>query len=108
MLCIATTPGSAVESNDSMVCMIGGAGNWPSKTARTKSMPAIDAMTSVGVTPYSILAAVLSSMGVCPAARFMMMDIILNGERLSQRLTPHDWLSCPDLIRAFIALQRMD
>src|SRR6266576_5492741 len=62
MLCITTTPGSAVESNGSMFCMIGGAGNLPSKMARTKSMPGIEAMTSVGVTPYSIGAAVLSSM----------------------------------------------
>ena len=54
MLCITTTPGSAVESNGSTVCMIGGAGNLPSKMARTKSMPAIAAMTSGGVTPYSI------------------------------------------------------
>src|SRR3981189_2817194 len=64
MLCITTTPGSAVESKGSTVCMIGGAGNLPSKMARTKSMPAIDAMTSVGVTPYWILAEVLLSMRI--------------------------------------------
>ena len=43
--------------------MIGGAGSLPSKMARTKSIPAIDAITSVGVTPYSSLGAVWSSMG---------------------------------------------
>src|ERR1700688_2843786 len=64
MECMTTTPGSAVESKGSMVCMIGGAGNFPSKIARTKSTPAIDAMTSVGVTPYSTLG--LSSIGANP------------------------------------------
>ena len=54
-VCITTAPGSAVKSKGSMVCMIGGAGKVPSKIARTKSTPAIDAMTSVGVTPYSTL-----------------------------------------------------
>src|SRR5436190_15350150 len=43
--------------------MIGGAGNLPSKMARTKSRPDIDAITCVGVTPYSTSGtAVLSSM----------------------------------------------
>jgi len=56
MECITTTPGSAVESNGSMVCMIGGAGSRPSKMPRTKSIPAMPAITSGGVTPYSILA----------------------------------------------------
>ncbi len=74
MLCITTTPGSAVESKGSMVCMIGGAGNFPSKIARTKSMPAIEAMTSVGVTPYSTLGAGLSSMG---KFLLMMTNVIL-------------------------------
>jgi hypothetical protein len=60
---VHTTPGSTVESNGSMVCMIGGAGNLPSKMSRTKSMPAIDAMTSVGVTPYSTAGADEASMG---------------------------------------------
>ncbi len=68
MLWNTTTPGSAVESNGSMVCMIGGDGSLPSKMARTKSMPAIEAITSVGVTPYSTLGAVWSSMGCVPAA----------------------------------------
>ena len=67
MLCITTTPGSAVQSNGSMVCMIGGAGSLPSKMARTKSMPAIEAMTSVGVTPYSTFGAVWSFMAAVPA-----------------------------------------
>ena len=43
-----------VESNGSTVCMIGGDGSLPSKMLRTKSRPDIDAMTSSGVTPYSI------------------------------------------------------
>jgi len=38
-----------------MFCMIGGAGNLPPNIARRKSIPAIDAMTSDGVTPYSTL-----------------------------------------------------
>ena len=43
--------------------MIGGAGNLPSKMARTKSRPDIDAITCVGVTPYSTVgAAILSPM----------------------------------------------
>ena len=58
MLWITTTPGSAVESKGSMVCMIGGVGNSPANMARTKSMPAIDAATSGGVTPYSEVGAV--------------------------------------------------
>jgi len=61
-----TTPGSAVESNGSTFCMIGGAGNFPSKMARTKSRPDIDAITLVGVTPYSTLGAGASAMeGSC-------------------------------------------
>src|SRR3954471_8683641 len=52
MLWTTTRAGSALESNGSMVCMIGGAGKLPSKMARTKSSPAIEAMTSGGVTPY--------------------------------------------------------
>jgi hypothetical protein len=55
-----------VESNGSTVCMIGGAGNLPSKMARTKSRPAIDATTSGGVTPYSMLGAAWSCMGLVP------------------------------------------
>ena len=39
MLWITTTPGSAVQSNGSTVCMIGGSGSLPAKIARTKSMP---------------------------------------------------------------------
>ena len=74
MLWITTTPGSAVQSNGSTVCMIGGSGNWPANMARTKSMPDIDAMTSVGVTPNSSLRAGWSSMDKYP--RFMMMVII--------------------------------
>jgi hypothetical protein len=46
-----------VESNGSTFCMIGGAGNLPSKMARTKSRPDIDAITCVGVTPYSTVGA---------------------------------------------------
>jgi hypothetical protein len=34
--------------------MIGGSGNRLAKIARTKSSPDIDAMTSMGTTPYSI------------------------------------------------------
>src|SRR3954451_5352450 len=52
MLWTTTRPGSALESNGSMVCMIGGAGKLPAKMARTKKSPAIEAMTSGGVTPY--------------------------------------------------------
>src|SRR3984885_16208549 len=36
-----------------MFCMIGGAGSFPANMARRKSIPAIEAITSVGVTPYS-------------------------------------------------------
>ena len=61
-------------SNGSILCMIGGAGNLPSKMARTKSRPDIDAITSVGVTPYSILGAGVVSMG---QFLFKMMIIIL-------------------------------
>ena len=53
MLWITTTPGSAVQSNGSTVCMIGGSGSLPAKMARTKSIPGIAAMISVGVTPNS-------------------------------------------------------
>ena len=45
-----------------MVCMIGGAGKLPSKMPRTKSIPAMPAMTSGGVTPYMTLEADLSAM----------------------------------------------
>src|ERR1700738_2024678 len=67
MLWNTTTPGSAVQSKGSTVCMIGGVGSLPSKVARTKSMPAIDAMISGGVTPYSILREDGASMGKGPA-----------------------------------------
>ena len=63
MLWITTTPGSAVQSNGSTVCMIGGSGSLPAKMARTKSIPAMSAITSVGVTPYSVLRAEVSFMG---------------------------------------------
>src|SRR4051812_25309070 len=53
MLLITTRPGSAVHSNGSIVCMIGGDGNLPAKMARTKSRPDIAAITAVGVTPNS-------------------------------------------------------
>ena len=66
MLWNTTTPGSAVESKGSTVCMIGGAGNLAAKMARTKSMPGIEATTSGGVTPYWTLAADVSSMKMCP------------------------------------------
>jgi hypothetical protein len=56
-------PFSAVESNGSTFCMIGGEGSLPSKMARTKSSPDIAAITCVGVTPYSILALAGSSIG---------------------------------------------
>ena len=60
-----------------MVCMIGGAGSLPSKMARTKSIPAMPAMTSGGVTPYSTFAeTALSSMGCSPL--LLMTVIILN------------------------------
>src|SRR5437879_10944471 len=81
MLWITTTPGSAVESKGSMVCMIGGAGNLASNIARTKSMPAIDATTSGGVTPYSMLRAVSCMRGSCC---LLMMSIILNEAWLGQ------------------------
>jgi hypothetical protein len=35
--------------------MIGGSGNRLAKIARTKSSPDIDAITSTGTTPYSIV-----------------------------------------------------
>ena len=76
MLLITTTPGSAVQSNGSTVCMIGGSGNLPANMARTKSRPGIDAMTSAGVTPYSVLGAGWSSMEAY--LRFIMMAIIQN------------------------------
>jgi outer membrane receptor for ferric coprogen and ferric-rhodotorulic acid len=66
MLCITTTPGSAVQSNGSTVCMIGGSGRVPSKMARTKSRPGIEAITSGGVTPYWILRAGWSGMQNIP------------------------------------------
>jgi hypothetical protein len=47
-----------------MVCMIGGAGKLPSKMARTKSSPAIEAMTSGGVTPYLVCGDARSCMTV--------------------------------------------
>ena len=54
--------------------MIGGAGSLPSKMARTKSRPVIDAITCVGVTPYSTSGvAGLSDMAQVP---FVMMVII--------------------------------
>jgi hypothetical protein len=48
-------PGSAVQSNGSTVCIIGGSGNRLAKIARKKSSPDIDAITSTGVTPYLIV-----------------------------------------------------
>src|ERR1700692_2117420 len=51
-----------------MVCMIGGVGSLFSKMARTKSMPGIAAMTSVGVTPYSIFGAVVSCIEKYPVS----------------------------------------
>ena len=73
MLWITTTPGSAVQSNGSTVCMIGGSGRVRAKIARTKSSPDIDAITSVGVTPYSIFGA-MSSMAWLPAAAVTMIS----------------------------------
>src|SRR3954451_5844599 len=67
MLCITTTPGSALESNGSTIRMIGGAGSLPEKIARTNSTPGIEAMISVGVTPYSTGGAGWASMGWLPA-----------------------------------------
>jgi hypothetical protein len=64
MLCSTTNPGSAVQSNGSTVCMIGGDGSRLAKMARTKSIPGIEAMISGGVTPYSIGVAGIA----CPAA----------------------------------------
>ena len=61
--CIATTPGSTVQSNGSTVCMIGGVGSLPANMARTNSTPGIAAMTAVGVTPYSVFGAGWSSIG---------------------------------------------
>jgi hypothetical protein len=98
VLYITTTPGSTVESKGSMLCMIGGAGNLPSKMARTKSIPAIAAMTSVGVTPYSILAVVRSSMGIMSCGAYNDGNHIIN-------LAGAPASSCPDLIRASITLQ---
>jgi hypothetical protein len=60
-VCITAEPGSALQSNGSMVCMIGGVGRAPSNIARTKSMPTIDARTSFVVTPYSTFRAAVSS-----------------------------------------------
>ena len=51
-LWITMTPGSAVQSNGSTVCMIGGTGNSLENIARTKSIPAIAARVAIGVTPY--------------------------------------------------------
>src|SRR3979411_2855699 len=68
-----------MKSKGSTVCMIGGAGNFPSKMARTKSMPAIEAMTCVGVTPYSTLAVVRSSIANFLFGHVMIMTIILSG-----------------------------
>jgi hypothetical protein len=44
-----------VQSNGSTVFMIGGSGNRLANIARTKSSPDIDAITSTGTTPYSIV-----------------------------------------------------
>src|SRR6059058_3750615 len=57
--------------------MIGGAGNLPAKKARTKSRPVIDAITLVGVTPYSTFAAAGWSFMGASCGLFMMMGIIL-------------------------------
>ena len=46
--------------------LVGGGGNLPSKMERTNSRPDIDAMTLVGDTPYSTLAADEASMGKNP------------------------------------------
>src|ERR1700741_5025999 len=51
---ITTPPGSAVQSNGSTVCMIGGSGNRLAKIPRTKSSPDIDAIKSMGTMPYSM------------------------------------------------------
>src|SRR5690349_11872643 len=60
--------------------MIGGAGNLPLKMARTKSRPDIEAMTCVGVTPYSTSGASgLSCMKRCPAS--------CNGALLANQIT---------------------
>ena len=88
MLWNTTTPGSAVELKGSMVCMIGGDGSRPSKMARTKSTPAIEAITSVGVTPYSTLGAVWSSMAARSCG--MMMDIILKALCVRQRFSAYE------------------
>src|ERR1700733_4304236 len=52
-----------------MFCMIGGAGSSPANIARRNSMPVIEAISSGGVTPYSILRVVgsvmRSSVGSC-------------------------------------------
>ena len=51
-----------------MFCMIGGAGSFPANMARRKSIPVIEAITSVGVTPYSIFWVGLSVMEKLRAA----------------------------------------
>jgi len=63
--------------------MIGGSGNRLAKIARTKSSPDIDAITSMGTTPYSM--ALL--------AGFIVHD-----------LSTHHVI--PDLIRTFMTVQR--
>ena len=75
MLWNATTPGSAVESKGSTVCMIGGAGSLPSKMARTKSSPVIEAITcSRGHAVFDGGGGVDRSWGRLPS--FTMMTII--------------------------------
>src|SRR5450631_4192572 len=91
MLLIITTPGSTVQSNGSTFCMIGGSGNLPSKMARTKSMPGMEAMTSVGVTPYWSSGAGLSSMENVPG-------VMYNDGHHTKRLIP-----TPVLREIFIA-----
>jgi hypothetical protein len=73
---ITTAPGSAVQSNGSTVCMIGGSGNRLAKIARTKWSPDIDAITSIGTMPYSIACLPdLSSMISQHTRRYAGLDV---------------------------------
>src|ERR1700688_1727815 len=98
MLWNATTPGSAAWSNGSTVCMIGGGGILPANMARTKSSPDIEAITSSGVTPYSILGVGWSPIGAIPGIwiydygyhtkRFAQMPVLPNSFRVMAGLRP--------------------
>src|SRR4029450_7004088 len=80
--------------------MIGGAGNLPSKMARTKSRPDIDAITCVGVTPYSTFGvAVLSSMEYSCCYNYDHHTKGISPNRCVRHMISHH---APDLVRSCV------